>query len=207
MLLDKEGNLKLTDFGLSKKITKESNRASTICGTPEYLAPEILMGKGYDKNVDWWSLGCVIYEMLNGISPFYFVKDKNVDINIYNKKIDIPYYFSFEASNLVNSLLQVDCKARLGYGPKDAEAIKNHEFFNGIDWNKVKNKKILCPIRPKLSSNEDLSYFEKSKTEINTSFERDKSVGLQKSEEEDDDFKFANFNYVKPAEDINNNTK
>jgi serum/glucocorticoid-regulated kinase 2 len=162
ILLDNEGHIKLTDFGLSKLcINTESNKAFTICGTPEYLAPEILIGNGYDKTVDWWSLGVLVYEMLNGMSPFKFRKDRNLDINNYKKPIEIPPYFSHEARSFVTDLLQVNPKYRLGYGSNDAESLKSHDFFKGVDWQQIHLKKTNVPLKPVLASEEDLRYFDK----------------------------------------------
>ena len=85
ILLDSQGHIKLTDFGLSKILENEDDKAYTVCGTPQYLVPEILLRKGYDKTVDWWSLGCVLYEMLYGKLPFKFPRGQKISMNIYNQ--------------------------------------------------------------------------------------------------------------------------
>jgi len=162
ILLDSYGHIKLTDFGLSKFVfSYENNKAYTICGTPEYLAPEILTGKGYDKSVDWWSLGCLIYEMLCGVSPFKIKKDAKLDIKIYEKKIDFPFYFSEESKSLIQSLLQLEPSKRLGYGKNDAQDLMDHCFFSGVNWEDVFRKNIPVPFRPVLKSADDLVYFDK----------------------------------------------
>ena len=168
ILLDEDGHIKLTDFGLSKLVlNNETSKAYTICGTPEYLAPEILSGNGYDKSVDWWSLGALVYEMLNGVPPFKFRKEKKLDINNYKKPLDIPKSFSFEARSFISDLLQVDPKMRLGCGPQDAEIIKSHEFFNGIDWRFIYQKRNTAPFKPVLHTKDDLSYFDRIFTNEN----------------------------------------
>lgn len=194
ILLDKDGHIKLTDFGLSKLcITPESSKAFTICGTPEYLAPEILLGNGYDKSVDWWSLGVLVYEMLNGISPFKFRKDKKLDINNYKKPIDIPTYFSQEAKSFVMDLLQVNPKYRLGYGGKDAEILKSHDFFKNIDWQQIQTKKTLVPFKPVLANEEDLRYFDKMFTnEIPKESPAVDRLNLYDNQDEYEKFTFVN---------------
>ena len=86
ILLDSKGHVKLTDFGLSKILENEEDKAFTICGTPQYSAPEILIKKGYDKSIDWWSLGCFIYEMLTGFLPFYIPKGNKINPKFRSKK-------------------------------------------------------------------------------------------------------------------------
>ena len=159
ILLDSKGHVKLTDFGLSKILEDEDDKAFTLCGTPQYLAPEVLLKKGYDKMVDWWSLGCVMYEMLMGRLPFA-IKRGMINLKIYEKKIDFPRKISNEARDLVEKFLVVNPTERLGYGPNGTDDIKNHPFFNGVDWDLAIQKKYKPPFIPKLKNDVDLRYFD-----------------------------------------------
>ena len=165
ILLDSKGHVKLTDFGLSKILDTESDKAFTICGTPQYLAPEILLKKGYDKTVDWWSLGCVMYEMISGKLPFAIRKGAKMSLKIYDQGIDYPSYMKDDAKDLIQKFLVVEPSERLGWGPDGSENIKKHHFFKGINWNDAKMKKIKPPFIPKLNSDIDLKYFDTMFTE------------------------------------------
>ena len=159
ILLDSKGHVKLTDFGLSKILEDEDDKAFTLCGTPQYLAPEVLLKKGYDKMVDWWSLGCVMYEMLMGRLPFA-IKRGMINLKIYEKKIDFPRKISNEARDLIEKFLVINPTERLGYGPNGTDDIKNHPFFNGVDWDLAIQKKYKPPFIPKLKNDVDLRYFD-----------------------------------------------
>ena len=159
ILLDSKGHVKLTDFGLSKILEDEDDKAFTLCGTPQYLAPEVLLKKGYDKMVDWWSLGCVMYEMLMGRLPFA-IKRGTINLKIYEKKIDFPRKISNEARDLIEKFLVINPTERLGYGPNGTDDIKNHPFFNGVDWDLAIQKKYKPPFIPKLKNDVDLRYFD-----------------------------------------------
>ena len=165
IMLDSNGHIKLTDFGLSKMVTKSKEKAFTICGTPQYLAPEILSDDGYDNSVDWWSLGCVMYEMLVGKAPFKIPKGSYLTADLYKKKITIPENVTPEAKDLISQLLVPNPKNRLGYGKDGAEKIKAHSYFEGIDWNDAWERKLEPPLIPQLKNETDLSYFDKMFTD------------------------------------------
>ena len=165
IMIDANGHIKLTDFGLSKMVNKPKEKAFTICGTPQYLAPEILSDDGYDCSVDWWSLGCVMYEMLVGKAPFRIPKGAYLSAEIYKKKISIPDFVTQEARDLISQLLVPNPKKRLGYGPEDAEKIKAHPYFEGINWDDAWNQKLTPPFVPVLKSETDLTYFDKMFTD------------------------------------------
>ena len=165
IMVDSNGHIKLTDFGLSKMVKKTKEKAFTICGTPQYLAPEILSDEGYDNSVDWWSLGCVMYEMLVGKAPFRIPKGSYLSADLYRKKITIPEYVTEEAKALISQLLVPNPRKRLGYGEDGAQKIKEHRYFEGINWDDAWNKKLTPPFIPVLKSETDLSYFDKMFTD------------------------------------------
>lgn len=167
ILLDNEGHIKLTDFGLSKifkSIDINKGKTFTICGTPEYVAPEVLIGKGYDKGVDWWSLGVVMYEMLCGYSPFRETKIK-IELEIYYKPIYHDKLISDCAFDLIERLLIPDPAQRLGAGPKDFEEIKLHKFFDGVNWDSIYQRQVKPMYIPKVRFAGDVSNFDRMFTE------------------------------------------
>ena len=195
ILLDSQGHVKLTDFGLSKIFENEDDKAYTVCGTPQYLAPEILLRKGYDKAVDWWSLGCVLYEMLYGRLPFKFKKGQKISLNIYKEEIAFDKKISEGAKDLIINLLIFDPKSRLGSGVDGGEKIKNHKFFKGVNWKDVWDRKLEPPFVPNLKSDQDLKYFDSSFT--------DESVGslLGKNSLKERGFsnEYSGFSYLAPS--------
>jgi len=148
LLLDMNGHICLTDFGLCKEGLGFGNVTHTFCGSPEYLAPEIFLGSGYDKTVDWWALGTLLYEMLSGLPPYFSEDIDEMNERILTEPLTFPKYFSDEARSLLKGLLDRNPKKRLGSGPTGVEDIKKHPFFRLIDWNKLENKEIEPPFRP-----------------------------------------------------------
>ena len=165
ILMDSSGHLKISDFGLSKILDSTDDKAYTLCGTPQYLAPEILKNKGYDKSVDWWSLGCFLYEMLTGFLPFYIPKGNKINPKVYEEPLRFPPDVNPIAINLISQLLNVNPKKRLGGGNDDATKIKEHAFFKGVEWEKYWNKEIQPPFVPELDDELDLKYFDKMFTD------------------------------------------
>ena len=158
VLIGQDGHIKLTDFGLSKLCSNYSCRTKSICGTPEYLAPEILFENGYGIEVDWWSLGVIIYEMLSGYLPFKIVRNEKITKNVYQKKIKMFSHFSNQAKDLIKKLLVVNPKKRIGF-----EQIINHEFFKDINWEKMELKKIEPPFIPDINESNLFKYFNSEK--------------------------------------------
>eukprot|EP00735_Rhodelphis_limneticus_P014221 TRINITY_DN8220_c0_g1::TRINITY_DN8220_c0_g1_i1::g.10194::m.10194 TRINITY_DN8220_c0_g1::TRINITY_DN8220_c0_g1_i1::g.10194 ORF type:complete len:362 (-),score=46.25,sp/P51817/PRKX_HUMAN/57.70/3e-142,Pkinase/PF00069.20/6.2e-68,Pkinase_Tyr/PF07714.12/7.7e-37,Kinase-like/PF14531.1/7.2e-08,Seadorna_VP7/PF07387.6/0.1 TRINITY_DN8220_c0_g1_i1:853-1938(-) len=157
LLLDSDGYLKITDFGFAKKV---EDRTWTLCGTPEYLAPEIIQSKGHGKAVDWWALGILIYEMLAGYPPFY---DEN-PFGIYQKilagKIEFPRHFDVQAKELIKKLLTADRSKRIGNLKNGADDIIKHKWFRNFDWEALKRRTLTPPIKPFVQSVDDTSNFD-----------------------------------------------
>lgn len=161
ILIGEDGHIKIADFNLSKQGLREGVKTYTFCGTPEYLAPEILQGRGHDKAVDYWALGALIYEMLAGMPPFH-CRDKNqMFMNILKKPVEMKPYFSKEACSLLTSLLVVDPTKRLS----NMNELKKHEFFRDLDWDRLARSEIKPPFVPKIKDEKDLKYFDKSLTD------------------------------------------
>lgn len=186
VLLDKDGYIRITDFGLSKsKISGQI--ATSICGTPEYLAPEILLKMGHGKQVDWWTLGCIMYELCTGLPPYYSQVRTELFYAIKNKPVIYPSDLSESFQDLVNGLLNKDPAKRLGfYGAQD---IQQHSWFEGFDWDKLLNKQLQPPFVPKLSSETDLQNFDKEFTDLNVN-------SVNKSSKFNSPCNFSQFDYA-----------
>ncbi|XP_067151169.1 RAC-alpha serine/threonine-protein kinase isoform X2 [Apteryx mantelli] len=164
LMLDKDGHIKITDFGLCKEGIKDGATMKTFCGTPEYLAPEVLEDNDYGRAVDWWGLGVVMYEMMCGRLPFYNQDHEKLFELILMEEIRFPRTLSPEAKSLLSGLLKKDPKQRLGGGPDDAKEIMQHKFFAGIVWQDVYEKKLVPPFKPQVTSETDTRYFDEEFT-------------------------------------------
>lgn len=145
LLLDAEGYIKLTDFGFCKKVV---NYTWTMCGTPEYMAPEIIQSKGHGKGVDWWCVGILIYEMLASHTPFMGKSSDMMEMyrRIIHRKMAFPNHFSDEAVDVIDGLLQVDPVKRLGCDRFGSEGVKQSLWFRGFDWNALQWRKLTAPM-------------------------------------------------------------
>ncbi|KAL6068243.1 Serine/threonine-protein kinase greatwall [Balamuthia mandrillaris] len=213
MLITREGHIKLTDFGLSQmglmdkqdeltEWTKENTLMETsqemeaeegAVGTPDYIAPEVFLSTGHGPEVDWWAVGCMMYEFLVGITPFYGDSCEEIFQNIINHAISWPEgpdaeEVSPEAKDLIEKLLVIDPAGRIG--TNGAEEIKRHSFFKDIDWDKLLERPGI--FIPRVNSYDDTKYFEvRDKLGYTVSWEGDKD-----EDEDGPSHRFRNFSFV-----------
>ncbi|KAK1328110.1 hypothetical protein QTO34_012533 [Cnephaeus nilssonii] len=164
LMLDKDGHIKITDFGLCKEGITDTATMKTFCGTPEYLAPEVLEDNDYGRAVDWWGLGVVMYEMMCGRLPFYNQDHEKLFELILMEDIKFPRTLSSDAKSLLSGLLIKDPNKRLGGGPDDSKEIMRHSFFSGVNWQDVYDKKLVPPFKPQVTSETDTRYFDEEFT-------------------------------------------
>lgn len=161
ILLDYQGHIALCDFGLCKLNMANDDKTNTFCGTPEYLAPELLLNQGYTRSVDWWTLGTLLYEMLTGLPPFYDEDIPTMYQNILKNPLKFPSFLDkTDAQDLLVKLLQKDSAQRLN----DASQIRGHRFFKDIEWEKLLTKSYLPPFKPNVDNLLDTSNFDQDFT-------------------------------------------
>ncbi|CAH2316297.1 serine threonine- kinase N3 [Pelobates cultripes] len=164
LLMDASGFVKIADFGLCKEGMGYGDRTNTFCGTPEFLAPEVLTETSYTYAVDWWGLGVLIYEMLVGECPFPGDDEEEVFDSIVNEEVRYPRFLSSEAINVIRKLLKKSPERRLGAGPNDAEEIKPHPFYQAIDWGALYARNVKPPFVPSLNNPLDVRNFDEEFT-------------------------------------------
>ncbi|KAF4750564.1 hypothetical protein FOZ63_004546 [Perkinsus olseni] len=157
ILLGADGYLKLTDFGFAKIVEQ---RTYTLCGTPEYIAPEVLLNKGHGKAVDWWTLGILTYEMMVGYPPFVDEDPMGIYQKILAGKIVFPRSFDKHAKSLVKKILTADLTKRYGTLRGGVDDIKKCKWFSSISWEALYRKEIASPYKPTVKSSVDTSNFE-----------------------------------------------
>merc|ERR1712072_306140 len=157
ILLNNDGYLKLTDFGFAKII---EYRTYTLCGTPEYIAPEVLLNKGHGKPVDWWTLGILSYEMIVGQPPFCDEEPMGIYQKILAGKIYFPKYFDKNAKTLVKKLLTADLSKRYGNLKAGPDDIIKSKWFSSYAWDKLTAKQVPAPYKPQMKNEQDVSNFE-----------------------------------------------
>ncbi|XP_023661326.1 protein kinase C delta type-like isoform X2 [Paramormyrops kingsleyae] len=157
VMLDRDGHIKIADFGMCKENVFGENRATTFCGTPDYIAPEILLGQKYSFSVDWWSFGVLMYEMLIGQSPFHGDDEDELFESI---RMDTPLYprwITKEAKDLLERLFERDPTRRLGI----VGNIRAQTFFRTINWSALERREIEPPFKPKVKAPNDCSNFDR----------------------------------------------
>lgn len=193
LLLTNDGHIVMTDFGLSKEgLHSSDDRTATFCGTPEYLAPEILEGARYGKAVDWWSFGTLVFEMLTGLPPFYCEDVQQMYSKIMTAELQIPDSVSPDAADLIRKLLERDPERRL----QDPEQIKIHPFFSSIDFNRLVSKAIEPPFVPDVKDESDTSNIDPTFTEETPTLHDDEDGGASSPPPDNG---FDGFTYVPPA--------
>ncbi|ERL92189.1 cAMP-dependent protein kinase catalytic subunit 1 [Dendroctonus ponderosae] len=158
ILLDLQGYLRVTDLGFCKKI--DNTRTYTLCGTPEYLAPEIILSQGYNKSVDYWSYGVLLFEMNAGYAPFYAKDPMRLYEKIVAGKFTFPAFFSKPLKDLLNNILIVDRSKRYGLLKNGVKDIKGHDWFKNTDFDQLLSKKLVPSYIPKVEDETDTKYFE-----------------------------------------------
>lgn len=195
ILLTEDGHICMTDFGISKQgLLAEDARTATFCGTPEYLAPEVLEGKGYTKAVDWWSFGTLMYEMLTGLPPFYSQDVQQMYFKIMHAKLEIPDSLDDDTKDILVKLLERDPNKRLG----DSALIKAHPYFKGSDWDKLLRKEIKAPFVPPVKDKTDVSMVDPTFTSEKPSLTDDSPSDTKISAENQK--KFEGFTYIPESE-------
>ena len=159
VLYDSNGYIKLADFGFGKIV---KDLTWTQCGTPEYLAPEIIQARGYNKAVDWWALGILIYEMVAGFSPFSASHQRETTERIVSGHLKFPSHFSITLRELLKKLLHVDLTKRIGNLKNGVTDIKENKWFCNTDWKAIYNRSIKAPFLPK----EEYEYYDEEPLQI-----------------------------------------
>lgn len=167
ILLDQEGHVRITDFGLSRDNVTDDFGATTFCGTPEYLSPEMIIHRktksGYGKSVDWWSLGTLMYEMFTGWPPFYNKNIKTMCENILHKPLSFPDKFRIpgDAKSIIGGMLDRTLENRLGSGEGGISRVKAHPFYKAVDWNQLMRREVKPPFKPVVKGDTDIQNFDK----------------------------------------------
>jgi serum/glucocorticoid-regulated kinase 2 len=202
-LLDLNGNLRLTDFGLAKENVKANSGAATFCGTPEYLAPEVLQNLGHGKGVDWWAMGTLCYEMIYGLPPFYNENMQRMYQYILEEKLTWKGPLATgehdDTREILAGLLDRNPTQRLGCGLEGAKAIKEHRFFATLDFDKVLRKEYIPDFIPPATHEGDVSNFDQ---EFTNQRAMDSVVTTNLDQKEIDATKFEGFTYVQESDHL-----
>ncbi|KAF2447638.1 calcium-independent protein kinase C [Karstenula rhodostoma CBS 690.94] len=190
ILLTLDGHIKIADYGLCKEEMWYGSTTSTFCGTPEFMAPEILLDKKYGRAVDWWAFGVLIYQMLLQQSPFRGEDEDEIYDAILADEPLYPIHMPRDSVSILQKLLTREPELRLGSGPTDAQEIMSHAFFRNINWDDVYHKRIPAPFIPQITSATDTSNFDTEFTSVTPVLTPVQSVLSQAMQEE-----FRGFSY------------
>ncbi|XP_046850599.1 protein kinase C iota type-like isoform X2 [Xenia sp. Carnegie-2017] len=204
VLLDKDGHIRLTDYGMCKEGLRPGDTTSTFCGTPNYIAPEVLRGEDYGLSVDWWATGVLLFEMLAGRSPFDMVgQADNPDVNtedylfqvILEKAIRIPRSLSVKAASILKGFLNKNPEERLGCHPQTGFAdIQSHLFFRAINWKQLQARQVCPPFKPRVEEGQEVENFDPQFTEEPVVLTPDDPKVLHAIDQSE----FEGFEYVNP---------
>jgi len=160
ILLDSKGHVRLSDFGLSKQLRHSNDRTFTVCGTAEYMAPEVVQARGHGFPADFWSFGVLIFEMMSARTPFDAENPYQIYQKVLSGKVDYPRYFDAKVTNLLTQLLDPNRTLRLGAVGDGSEEVKRHQWFR-VDWDEVLAMELPVAFEPRVSGPDDLMYFDK----------------------------------------------
>jgi serine/threonine protein kinase len=192
--------VKLADFGLAKEgVTEATVGANSLCGTPEYLSPEVLDRQGHGYAVDWWNLGMVVYEMLTGLPPWYTTEREKLFQRLRTAPLKFPFYVSRTAASFIHALLNRRPHERLGSNGGGAEVCK-HPFFNQIDFDALLRKEIRPPINPCVEGDEEKSAnfeneFKEMAISLDAQGQSELASGMGQAAQSHDRLNFENFTY------------
>ncbi|XP_069674583.1 uncharacterized protein Pkcdelta isoform X2 [Periplaneta americana] len=194
ILLDFDGHVRIADFGMCKLQIYLDRTADTFCGTPDYMAPEIIKGLKYNQSVDWWSFGILLYEMLIGQSPFSGCDEDELFWSICNEQPHFPRFLSREANGILSLLLEKDASKRLGTNECMAGDVMDQPFFRNMDWYALEQRELEPPFKPRVQHPLDVQYFDKAFTA-----ERAKLTPVEREILQSmDQTQFQGFSYTNP---------
>lgn len=197
VLLDKDGHIKLADFGMCKEGMTPGGYTNTFCGTPDYIAPEILQEKPYGFSVDWWALGVLMYEMMAGQPPFEADNEDDLFESIKHDDVLYPVWLSKEAVSILKGFMTKNCSKRLGCTASGEQSILDHPFFREIDWIKLEARQIVPPFKPTIRSKTDVRNFDTDFTKEEAKLTpTDQNIIANINQEEFKDFSFVNAQFV-----------
>lgn len=195
ILLDSDGHIKIADFGMCKEGIWGDKTTKTFCGTPDYIAPEIILYQPYGKSVDWWAFGVLLYEMLVGQPPFDGEDEEELFQAITDHSVSYPKSMSKEAKEACKGFLTKNPCKRLGSNPtRGEEDVKSHSFFRRIDWEKVAAREVQPPFKPKIKHRKDVSNFDKQFTSEKTDLTPTDKLFMMNL----DQTEFAGFSFLNP---------
>ncbi|XP_037031649.1 protein kinase C, brain isozyme isoform X1 [Bradysia coprophila] len=194
VLLDADGHIKIADFGMCKEGINSDKTTKTFCGTPDYIAPEIILYQPYGKSVDWWAYGVLLYEMLVGQPPFDGEDEEELFAAITDHNVSYPKSLSKEAKDVCKGLLTKNPQKRLGCGARGEEDVRSHLFFRRIDWEKIESREVQPPFKPKIKHRKDVSNFDRQFTSEKTDLTPTDKLFMMNL----DQTEFNGFSYLNP---------